>query len=231
MTNRDTIQILREIIAEMGLDNVCQNPHAFAGAILDMCDVDDVKLLTTVLRSHYSTKLMDWFRNGGNDAATWMQQKTFLINESGMSVENAESVLGMLWQAMDWQQLQPLESASKELVQSLNGDYNAWPASNGYDNGYNNQPASYGYKLNGAGYEMEQRLVPMPIGSMIALSVVAFVFFSIGGIVTLVKTLNINNAVTYAEQQARYASAKKWGIISIIIGVILTSILLVVDPL
>ena len=84
MNNRDTIQILREIIAEMGRDNVCQNPHAFAGAILDMCDVDDVKLLTTVLRSHYSTKLMEWFRNGGNDAATWMQQKAFLINESGM---------------------------------------------------------------------------------------------------------------------------------------------------
>lgn len=43
----------------------------------------------------------------------------------------------------------------------------------------------------------------------------------VGGIVTLVKTMNINKAMTYAEQQARYVSAKKWGIASIVIGIVL----------
>ena len=109
MNDSGTVQILRKIVAEMGRDNICQNPHAFAGAILDMCDVGEVKLLTTVLRSHYSGRLMDYFRDGGSDAATWTQQKAFLINESGMSVENAESVLDTLWQALDRQRPKPAQ--------------------------------------------------------------------------------------------------------------------------
>ena len=221
MNDRDTIQVLRNIVVEMGLDNVCQNPHAFAGAILDMCDVDDVKLLTTVLRSHYSTKLMDWFRNGGNDAATWMQQKTFLINESGMSVENAESVLGMLWQAMNWQQPKKVErnntfdQIQKNIPNPGQPKYGIQPI----DNDSN--------MSNGAGYGIEQRPAPMPTGGMIALSIVAMLFCFIGGIITLIKTVNINNALTYAEQQARYASAKKWGIASIIIGIVVPVLVLV----
>ena len=79
------------------------------------------------------------------------------------------------------------------------------------------------YNMNGGpGYGMEQRPAPMPTGGMIALSIVAILFCTIGGIVTLVKTININNAMTYAEQQARYASAKKWGIASIVIGIALS---------
>ena len=225
MNDRDTIQVLRNIVVEMGLDNVCQNPHAFAGAILDMCDVDDVKLLTTVLRSHYSTKLMDWFRNGGNDAATWMQQKTFLINESGMSVENAESVLGMLWQAMNWQQPKKVErnntfdQIQKNIPNPGQPKYGIQPI----DNDSN--------MSNGAGYGIEQRPAPMPIGGMIALSIVlifcTFFICGIPGIVALVKTLNINEAMTYAEQQARYADAKKFGIISLICVIIVVLYIIV----
>ena len=107
MNDSGTVQILRKIVEEMGSDNICQNPHAFAGAILDMCDAGEVKLLTTVLRSHYSGRLMGYFRDGGSDAATWTHQKAFLINESGMSVENAERVLDTLWLALDRQRPQP----------------------------------------------------------------------------------------------------------------------------
>lgn len=135
--------------------------------------------------------------------------------------------------------------------QPSGGNYNSQPAGNGYGNqsagGYNNQPVSNynnqpvnnynnqpvnnynnqpmgnGYNMNGGpGYGMEQRPAPMPTGGMIALSIVAILFCTIGGIVTLVKTININNAMTYAEQQARYASAKKWGIASIVIGIALS---------
>ena len=136
--------------------------------------------------------------------------------------------------------------------QPSGGNYNSQPAGNGYGsqsagnynnnqpvsnynnqpvnnynnqpvNNYNNQPMGNGYNMNGGpGYGMEQRPAPMPTGGMIALSIVAILFCTIGGIVTLVKTININNAMTYAEQQARYASAKKWGIASIIIGIVLS---------
>ena len=75
MIGNDTIQTLRKIVAEMGRDSVCLNPNSFAGAILDICDADDVKLLTNSLRAYYSGKLMDFFRNGSSDAATWAQQK------------------------------------------------------------------------------------------------------------------------------------------------------------
>ena len=80
---------------------------------------------------------------------------------------------------------------------------------------------------NVARYDMDQRPVPRSIGGMIALSIVAFFFFTIGGIVTLVKTMNINKAMTYAEQQARYASAKMWGIASIAIGIVLIILTLI----
>ena len=107
MIDRSTVQELQNIVASMGRDNVCQQPHAFAGAILDMCEPGEVKLLTTALRSHYGLKLMSFFLDGNGDATTWTQQKTFLIDESGMSVENAENVLEALWQAMGWQRPKP----------------------------------------------------------------------------------------------------------------------------
>lgn len=103
MIDSKTIQALRKIVVETGRDNICKNPNTFAGTVLDICDANEVKLLTTVLRSHYSVKLMSYFRDGSADAVTWTQQKTFLINESGMSVENAERVLDVLWQIMGWQ--------------------------------------------------------------------------------------------------------------------------------
>ena len=127
--------------------------------------------------------------------------------------------------------------------QPTGGNYSVQPGGNGYDNqpannynnqlannynnqpvnNYNDQPMGNGYGMNGGPvYGMEQRPAPMPTGGMIALSIVAILFCTIGGIVTLVKTININNAMTYAEQQARYASAKKWGIASIIIGIVMT---------
>ena len=104
--------------------------------------------------------------------------------------------------------------------QPSGGNYNSQPAGNGYGNqsagGYNNQPVS---NYNN---QPVNKPAPMPTGGMIALSIVAILFCTIGGIVTLVKTININNAMTYAEQQARYASAKKWGIASIVIGIALS---------
>ena len=113
-------------------------------------------------------------------------------------------------------------------------NYNNQPVSN-YNNqpvnNYNSQPMGDGYSMNGrAGFGMEQRPAPMPTGGMIALSIVAILFCTIGGIITLVKTMNINNAMTYAEQQARYASAKKWGIASIIIGIVM-SVLMVIGQM
>ena len=107
MIDSGTIQILQKIVTEMGFDFVCQDPQAFAGAILDMCNADDVKLLTNVLRSNYRVQLMAFFRDGDASAATWAQQKTFLIDESGMSAENANGVLDTLWQAMGWQRPKP----------------------------------------------------------------------------------------------------------------------------
>ena len=103
MIDNHTIQTLQGIVAELGSDRVCEEPKAFAAAILDMCDLNDVKLLTNVLRANYGTRLMEYFRSGSGDVGTWTQQKTFLIDESGMSVENAESVLDALWKAMGWQ--------------------------------------------------------------------------------------------------------------------------------
>ncbi len=140
--------------------------------------------------------------------------------------------------------------------QPTGGNYSVQPGGNGYDNqpannydnqtannynnqlannynnqpvnNYNDQPMGNGYGMNGGPvYGMEQRPAPMPTGGMIALSIVAILFCTIGGIVTLVKTLNINSAMTYAEQQARYASAKKWGIASIIIGIVMTVLVFV----
>ena len=103
--------------------------------------------------------------------------------------------------------------------------YNNQPVNNYNDqpgNLYNNQPAGSGSAVNGgAGYGMGPMPAPRPIGGMIALSIVAILFCTIGGIVTLVKTVNINSAMTYAEQQARYASAKRWGIASIVIGIVI----------
>ena len=109
-----TIQSLKKIVVDMGFDNVCEHPSAFAGAILDMCNANEVKLLTNVLRSHYSVQLMGFFRNGDSNAATWAQQKAFLIDESGMSVDNAESVLDVLWKAMGWQRPQPTQPNKTE---------------------------------------------------------------------------------------------------------------------
>ena len=94
----------------MGRDFVCQNPNAFAGAILDMCPPDDVKLLTNTLRASYGGKLMGYFRDGNNDAATWTQQKAYFLDESGMSEANAEDVLDALWQAMGWNRPKPTHS-------------------------------------------------------------------------------------------------------------------------
>ena len=134
--------------------------------------------------------------------------------------------------------------------QPSGGNYNSQPAGNGYGNQsaggynnqpvsnynnqpvnnyndqpgnlYNNQPAGSGSAVNGgAGYGMGPMPAPRPIGGMIALSVFAILFCMIGGIITLVKTLNINSAMTYEEQQARYASAKRWGIASIVIGIVI----------
>lgn len=127
MISNDTIQTLWEIVAKMGPDNVCDMPHAFAGAILDTCDANDVKLLTTVLRSHYSTRLMEYFRNGSGDATTWTQQKTFIIDESGMNAENVENVLDALWKAMGWQRPQPSRIESepvKEIISEAETDNN-----------------------------------------------------------------------------------------------------------
>ena len=69
---------------------------------------------------------------------------------------------------------------------------------------YNSQPAGNGYGNQSAGGYNNQ-----PVSNY-------------NNQVTLVKTININNAMTYAEQQARYASAKKWGIASIVIGIALS---------
>ena len=117
---------------------------------------------------------------------------------------------------------QPVSNYNNQPV----NNYNNQPVNNYNDqpgNLYNNQPAGSGSAVNGgAGYGMGPMPVPRPIGGMIALSIVAILFCTIGGIVTLVKTININNAMTYAEQQARYASAKKWGIASIVIGIALS---------
>lgn len=101
------------------------------------------------------------------------------------------------------------------------GGFNGQQGSfNGQQGGYNGQPAG-DYNMNPYGGGMEQKPAPMPIGGLIALSVVTIFFCMIGGIITLVKTMNINSAMTYAEQQARYASAKKMGIIFLIIGIII----------
>jgi len=107
MIDRSTVQELQNTVAAMGREKVCRQPHAFAGAILDTCDSGEVKLLTTALRSPYGPKLMSFFLDGSGDAATWTQQKSFLIDESGMSVENAENMLDALWQAMGWQRPKP----------------------------------------------------------------------------------------------------------------------------
>lgn len=111
MIGGDDIQILKRIVAELGYKYVCHNPQAFASAILDICDVSDVKQLTNTLRSPYSAKLMAFFLDGRSESATWAQQKTFLIDESGMSTENAETVLNVLWQVMGWQRQQPSRQA------------------------------------------------------------------------------------------------------------------------
>ena len=113
------------------------------------------------------------------------------------------------------------------------GNSNGQPVGYGYSmnqpsNNHSSQYPGQGYDMNNiAWYEMDQRPAPIPTGGMIALSVVAILFFTIGGIVTLVKTMDINNAMTYAEQQARYGSAKKWGIASIVIGAVMTILLLI----
>ena len=122
---------------------------------------------------------------------------------------------------------QPVNNYNNQPVDNYNNqpinNYNNQPVNN-----YNNQPMGNGYNMNGGpGFGMDQRPAPMPTGGMIALSIVAMLFCFIGGIITLIKTVNINNALTYAEQQARYASAKKWGIASIIIGIVMSILVFV----
>ncbi|MBP3879252.1 MAG: zinc-ribbon domain-containing protein [Lachnospiraceae bacterium] len=122
---------------------------------------------------------------------------------------------------------QPANSYNNQPVSNYNGQpgdgYNGQPGGgyNGQQGGYNGQPAG-GYNMNPYGGGMEQKPAPMPIGGLIALSIVAILLCTIPGIVTLVKTLNINSALTYADQQARYASAKKWAIVTIIVGAVIT---------
>ena len=114
MIDGNIIQKLRAIVSQMGRDNVCRNPAAFAGAILDLCDANDVKLLITALRSHYSARLMALFLDGNDDPATWAQQKAFLTEESGMSEENVETVLDAFWQAMDWHRPKPTQTKPEQ---------------------------------------------------------------------------------------------------------------------
>ena len=131
---------------------------------------------------------------------------------------------GMPQQAQGHDPFDETQAYIPDPGQPGNGGYNVQPSGDGYNNqpvnNYSGQPEMNGYNMNPGGFGMEQRPAPMPTGGMIALSVIAIFFCTIPGIVTLVKTLNINNAMTYAEQQARYSSAKTWGIVSIVIGAI-----------
>ena len=61
-------------------------------------------------------------------------------------------------------------------------------------------------------------VVPIPIGGLIAWSVIVILFCLIPGIVALVKVLGINSAPTVEEQQRRLASAKVWLIVGTVLG-------------
>ncbi len=61
---------------------------------------------------------------------------------------------------------------------------------------------------------------PLPLGGLIAWSVIVILFCLIPGVVALVKVLNINKAQTYEEQMARYNNAKVWLIAGTVLGVL-----------
>ena len=110
--------------------------------------------------------------------------------------------------------------------QSANGGHDLQPANGGHNNqpvnDYNGQSAGSGYNMyNGGGDGMGQKPAPMPVGGLIALSVITIFLCLAGGIVSLIMTLGVNKAMTYEEQQAKYASAKKWVIILLVVSIIL----------
>ena len=58
-------------------------------------------------------------------------------------------------------------------------------------------------------------------GGLMALSIVALFFFTVCGIVAIVKTTQINKCATVEEQQKKIKSVKTWSIVGIVIGVLM----------
>ena len=107
--------------------------------------------------------------------------------------------------------------------QPSGGNYNSQPAGNGYNNqqvsNYNNQP------VNNYNNQPVDNYNNQPINNYNNQPVNNYNNQPMGN----GKTVNINSAMTYAEQQARYASAKKWGIASIIIGIVMSVLIFVIQ--
>ena len=90
------------------------------------------------------------------------------------------------------------------------------PVSYPRDEGY--QPQQY--QPNYQRY-YNQPVPPVSTGGLLAWAIITLFLCTIPGIVAIVKTTEINKAMTVEEQQSRISSAKTWCIVGTVLGVIL----------
>ena len=79
------------------------------------------------------------------------------------------------------------------------------------------QPSGYG---NSYGAYPLQPVAPIPVGGMIAWSIITILLCTIPGIVGLVYTLKINKCTSVEDQQKALKTARIWCIVGTVLGIL-----------
>ena len=79
------------------------------------------------------------------------------------------------------------------------------------------QPAGYG---NSYGNYQLQPVAPVPVGGMIAWSIITIFLCTIPGVVGLVYTLKINKSTSVDDQQKALKTAKIWCTVGTVLGIL-----------
>ena len=115
---------------------------------------------------------------------------------------------------------QPAGGQQSTYDQQPYGQQNTYDQQSYGQQSYGQQP--YGQQGMGYGnaYGGFQPVSPIPVGGMIAWSIITIFLCTIPGIVGLVYTLKINKCTTVEEQQKALKTAKTWCIVGTVLGIL-----------
>ena len=105
--------------------------------------------------------------------------------------------------------------AAPDAAQPAGGQQNTYDQQSYGQQPYGQQGMGYGNAYGGF-----QPVSPIPVGGMIAWSIITIFLCTIPGIVGLVYTLRINKCTTVEEQQKALKTAKTWCIVGTVLGIL-----------